>query len=357
MQSFKDLYSNEFLQEFSSKIVSIFPAFDSDLFVQSTITGEWDQLAFKQRIRRISNSLKVTLPLNYEEALRIIIEVSKSCKGIEYLFLPDFIEVYGIDEYDLSIPALAEVTESSSSEFAIRAFIKKYPNQMIKQLMEWTKSNNEHIRRLASEGCRPLLPWSYRLEMFVTDPSPIIPILEYLRNDNSEYVRRSVANNLNDISKHHPELVKEVTKKWLGQSSNTDKLLKHGCRTLLKGTDHEILSIFGLQQLNSVTVEDFIVTPQVSIGESIEFSFTVVNKENETRKIRIDYEIGFVKANGRISGKKFRLSEKEYKNGKTPIKRKHSFAPITTRTYYKGIHTITIYLNGIGDKRYVFNLV
>lgn len=356
VQTFKDLYNIEFFQCFTKKIKVIYPEFKEDAFVGNIMSDDWSELPFKKRIRRITHSLKKSLPNDIEEAFLIIHDVSNHCSGVEYLFLPDFIEVYGIEHFDLSVKALKDVTCCVSAEFAVRPFIERYPEKMMAELLQWTKSSDKRIRRLSSEGCRPLLPWSFRLNQFVVDPTPIIPILENLINDSSEYVRRSVANNLNDISKHHADIVKAFTRKWLRNSGETDKLLKHACRTLLKYGDEEILVLFGLEQLNQTSVESLEVSSSVLIGEgkTMEFSFVLNNNKHDEIKIRIEYGIGYMKANGKISEKKFKLSEKVYKKGKTKINRSHSFAPITTRRYYPGKHTLTIYLNGISYKSVVF---
>lgn len=357
MQSFRDLYSDIFLLEFGNKVVNIYKQFQVPTFIEHVKENNWEDLAYKQRVRNISQALLQTLPDDYEKSVDILIKLGKQCFGVEYIFLPDYIELCGMDNYELSIHALSQLTESSTSEFAVRPFIEKYPERMLEQLLQWSKSDNEHIRRLSSEGCRPLLPWSYRLNCFVEDPTPIIRILDILIQDNSLYVLKSVANNLNDIAKHHPSLVKEFVKKWINHTPLIDKTLKHGCRTLLKSTDEQVLAFFGLKKLVKSSVEEFKVTPVVAMGDKMEFSFQIVNQEQTPVQIRIDYEIGFMKNNGTIRGKKFRLSEKEYASGITNITRTHSFAPITTRIYYPGAHTITIYLNSTAYSTLSFELI
>ena len=143
------------------------------------------------------------------------------------MLFPDYVECYGLEHFDSSISALETFTKYSSAEFAVRPFIMRYEQKMMSQMRKWSRSKNHHLRRLSSEGCRPRLPWSMALPAFKQDPTAILTIISALLSDGSEYVRRSVANNLNDISKDHPEIVIEITRQNLGQSDATDKLLKH----------------------------------------------------------------------------------------------------------------------------------
>ena len=167
--------------------------------------NNWKDKALKQRMKHISASLHHYLPMQYSDAIQILMKSSSKFRGFQYMFFPGFVERYGLNQYETSIQALEHFTKHSSSEFAVRPFITKYNHKMMAQMEVWAESDNHPIRRLASEGCRPRLPWATALPEFKQDPAPILPILEKLKNDESEYVRRSVANNLNDISKDHPQ--------------------------------------------------------------------------------------------------------------------------------------------------------
>jgi 3-methyladenine DNA glycosylase AlkC len=218
---------------------------------------------------------------------------------------------------------------------------------MMAQMYAWSKHENEHVRRLASEGCRPALPWAIGLVKYKEDPSPILPILEQLKTDPSAYVRKSVANNINDISKTHPDLVVKLAKEWYGKNERTDWILKHGCRTLLKKGNRDALAIFGLDDVSSVDVYDFALgAASVSIGDDIGFSFMISSKE--AVKARLEYGIDYVKSGGKRSRKIFKISEVTLKeNEKKPYTRKHSFADVSTRKHYPGTHSVTLIVNGI----------
>jgi 3-methyladenine DNA glycosylase AlkC len=207
----------------------------------------------KQRIRHVSASLRLTLPTSYSEALSVLIQIAPQCRGVEYLFFPDFVEVYGLDNWTDSIPALERFTLFSSSELSVRPFIVQDPVRMMDQMLQWAIHPDHHIRRLASEGCRPRLPWAVALDIFKVDPSPIMPILEQLKRDSSIYVQKSVANNLNDISKDHPEQIKQLARVWYGENLQTDWIVKHGCRGLLRKGDPDVLSLFGFATSPDVT--------------------------------------------------------------------------------------------------------
>lgn len=251
-EALKHLYGKEYIKLLSDEISNIYPDFPAVKFNSLVFDKEWPRRELKQRMRHITECLGSTLPGNYTFALDILMKARPRMTGHKYIgfaniCFADFVEVYGLDHYAKSIPALELFTIGSSSEFAVRPFIVKYPDLMMKQMLTWAHHPHEHVRRLASEGCRPRLPWAMGLPEFKKDPSPILPILEALKNDPSEFVRRSAANNLNDIAKDHPELVLKLAGQWKGISEGTDSLIKHGCRSLLKKGNTKALEYFGLR--------------------------------------------------------------------------------------------------------------
>lgn len=348
---FKDRFHYESLYKLASEIQSVYRRFPADDFIQATMDETWEGLGFKQRVSQISSNLGRYLPADYEAAIRIIDQVIPNydiCFDGFALFFPAFVELFGQDKdnWDISMAALARYTPYASSEFAVRSFLIKDEERMMAQMYAWSEDENEHVRRLSSEGCRPRLPWGQALTSFIKDPSPILPILENLKTDSSLYVRRSVANNLNDISKTHPDLVMELAEKWYGKNDSTDWILRHGCRTLLKKGTEDVLALFGYNGADDVAVRDFALQPTaVSIGEDILFSFTVLAESDV--KARIEYGIDYVKASGKRTRKLFKLSETTLKEKeKRFYRKKHSFQNLSTRKHYPGIHTITLIING-----------
>ncbi|EGT4532760.1 TPA: DNA alkylation repair protein [Clostridioides difficile] len=352
----KNMYNRESLYEVAVAIQSVYNSFKVDEFIKSTMDETWNNLELKARCRKISMSLGMYLPEDYKEALSIL---EKSVTGFYFaFFFPDFVEVYGQDDinWDLSISALERNTEYWSSEFAVRAFIIKDEERMMAQMRKWSKHKNEHVRRLASEGCRPQLPWGQAISKFKKDPTPVLPILEQLKTDTSTYVQKSVANNLNDISKTHPDLVISIAKDWYGKNKSTNWIVKHGCRTLLKKGNRDVLALFGYDDTTSINIQDFTLeTTSISIGENLTFSFKILAKK--ATKTRLEYGIDYMKSNGKRNRKIFKISEVSLKeNEKKSYMKKHSFADVSVRRHYPGIHSITIIINGVEKGKLDFEL-
>lgn len=362
----KDIYSKEFYNNFSEILREVVPSFDKNKFLNFIFSDGWSEKELKQRMRHTTLALREIFPKNFQQSamcidkiIHILKEKYMREKSVEFMFLPDYIEVYGIDDYFTSIKLIENVTQFSSCEFAVRPFVIKYGDKMLQQMLKWSLHENHHVRRLASEGSRPRLPWAIALPKLKNNPAPILPILENLKNDPSEYVRRSVANNLNDIAKDNPEIVISIAKKWKGKSKETDALIKHACRTLLKQGNPKILKHFGLADNPKIKVTDFkILTPKVNIGDSLEFSFSLHNASKQPQTTRVEYGIYFLRQNGQLSKKVFKISERQLKpNEINNIKRRQSFKLITTRTFYTGQHELSIIINGQEKEINKFRLV
>ncbi|UNK18027.1 DNA alkylation repair protein [Paenibacillus sp. N3/727] len=347
-ESLKDLFSTSFVESFAIKVKKKYPAFNTEQFKSLIHDEAWEDEEFKQRIRHITYALTGTLPTSYVEALDVLYEVAPECRGIEHLFIPDFVEVNGMADFERSMQALEFFTQFSTAEFAVRLFIIREQDKMIAQMTEWAQSDNEHVRRLASEGCRPRLPWGQQLPELIRDPGPVLPILTLLKEDKSLYVRKSVANHLNDISKDHPELVLDLAMKWYGNHPLTDWIVRHALRTLLRRGDVRALAIFGYEELEeTMEVASLQVKrPVIAVGEDLEFSFTLINGSDQASSLRIDYEIGYMKANGKQAPKRYKCSDKMYAPGGHKVTKKQSFKVISTRRFYPGEHSLDILVNG-----------
>jgi len=350
----KELYNLEYITTLSDAL-----HIDAEAFQAKVFDREWNQRELKQRMRHIATVLYSFLPSDYSQAISILKNAFSKLKhsyALQNMIFQDFVEVYGLNDFEISMDALKEFTKGSSSEFAIRQFILKYPQATMAQMQIWAKSDNHHVRRLASEGCRPRLPWAIALHQFKENPHEILLILEMLKDDSSSYVRKSVANNINDISKDNPLIVKELTKSWIGRDKNRDALLKHGCRTLLKSSDREILNLFGFNEPDRVQLENFQISPSVKMGEELAFSFSL-NSEKSLGKIRVEYAIDFLRQNEKYNSKVFKISEGVFNQNEKFISKKYSFKPITTRVYYKGHHKLSIIINGVKFTQKTFQLV
>ncbi len=362
----KNIYNQEFFNEFSKTLQQVIPDFDKTSFLHQIYDDEWEQRELKQRMRHIVLTLRTQLPENYDKLIKTVLKIIDRLQrngvkeaGFEWMFLPEFVELYGIDDYKVSIHAFERITQFTSCEFAVRPFIIQYPRQMLSQLLLWSKHKHAMVRRLSSEGCRPRLPWAMAIPSLKENPSPIIPILEILKNDVSESVRRSVANNLNDISKDNPNTVITLVKKWKGKTNETDWLVKHASRTLLKQGNAEMMKLFGFGSLENIQIDNFqIETPKVKIGEALLFTFQLKNKGNSSSKIRLEYGLYYQKANASLSKKVFTISEKEYTaNSITTIQRKQPFKVITTRRLHLGLHQLSLIINGKEFEKLDFELI
>lgn len=275
----KNIYNDAFFGRFLPCLKEVVPLLDTQAFLQDIYDQDWEARELKQRMRHITlvlkNHLSGDYKTNVDTLLRLIpicLEKGFKADNLEFFFLPDFLEVFGQDHHTLSMDAIERITQFVSCEFAMRPFIIKYPGMAMEQMGSWSRHEHYAVRRLSSEGCRPRLPWAMALPVLKKDPAPILPILENLKNDSSAYVRRSVANNLNDISKDHPKLVIDLVKKWKGKSPETDKLIKHACRTLLKEGNSELMQLFGFGPIDTIKIMNFkVLTPEVHIGDSLEF--------------------------------------------------------------------------------------
>lgn len=361
----KDVYSPEFYNEFSEIATGIIPEFNKKQFLKIVLPDNFTQMEWKERLKKTTKALHEVMPSPFTDAVncikQMIVKIRKdkiAVNNFAFLFLPDYVETYGIDDPETSAEALEFITTFISCEYAVRPFIDRYENIILDKMLVWSKSENEHVRRLSSEGCRPRLPWAMALPKLKKDPAPIFPILENLKNDPSEYVRRSVANNLNDIGKDHPDLLLEVAEKWKGLSKYTDAIIKHACRNLLKQGHPVIMKYYGLDGTNAEITNFGLAEKAVAIGSYLPFSFVVTNKLNAPQYIRLEYAIYYKRSNGSHSKKVFKISEKSYAaNEKLNIKRSQSFKLITTRKFYPGIHRLTIIANGIEREEIEFNLV
>jgi 3-methyladenine DNA glycosylase AlkC len=357
MEALKNLFNEEFVRNFASSLKKNSTFFDEELYL-CLVLKELENLELKQRMRLISSKIQDCLQGDYKENIEILKLVKKDfleeTTSLQAMILSDFVEVYGLDEFDISMQALEVFTIDSSSEFAVRPFILKDEQKAISYFYKWAKSSDEHIRRLASEGCRPRLPWGISLPSFKKDPKLILPILNELKNDESLYVRRSVANNLNDISKDNPSLVISFIKENIGFTKECDLMLKHAARTLLKEGDIHVLELFGYKKIEGLILSNFKIDSQVYIGEYLNFSFELKNKTS-LGLLRLEYEIDFQMANNKRSKKIYMISQSDVKSDKKIINKKHSFKLITTRKYYLGIHFITLITNGtkIGTKEFI----
>lgn len=351
----KDLYSPAFYDLLSNSFVHTIEGFNKTTFKRALFINSFQTMELKERMKHTARCMHLFMPDTFGPAsVNIISKIIDRWRkhefpkgGLEHMFLPDYIETYGLHDYDNAIEGLELITQYISCEFAVRPFLLRYYQPMLSQMVQWSTHKSGAVRRLASEGSRPRLPWAMSVPALKKDPSVILPILENLKNDTSETVRRSVANSLNDIAKDHPELVITIAGKWKGISQEVDAVIKHGSRTLLKKGHTGILAHYGLesQHLDLSVLE--VLTPVVTIGDHLRFRFTIKNNSKAAQTVRLEYGIYYLKANNKLAKKVFKISERLFQPGENiTIDRSQSFKLITTRVFYPGAHQISVIVNG-----------
>jgi len=346
-EQLKHMFSPDFVNSLGSEIKKQHKLFDSKKFVFDVLEKDWKNKELKDRMHHVTRMMHKHIPEKFEKQVEILNGAAPKFRGFTGTVFPNFVEHFGTDHVPVSMETLKYYTQFSTSEFAVRPFLKKNP-ELISYFYKWSDDKNHHVRRLASEGCRPLLPWAMKLEYFVDHPELIIPILEKLKNDKEDYVYRSVANNLNDISKNHPELVLKLGQVWAGKSETTDWVIKHALRTLLKRGNPKALKIFGFSEnkkLEILTAD--LEKKSLKIGQSTRLKFEIKNTGKED-KIRIEYKVHYLKKNGSYTQKVFQLSEKKIKSKEVLIfDKKIDFKDLSTRKHYAGDHYIELVINGI----------
>ena len=263
------------------------------------------------------------------------------------------------ESFDDALALLAELTPRLTAEFAIRGLLRHNLPRALSIALLWTASDDEHVRRLATEGTRPYLPWSTRVPGIQSSPELTIPILDALYRDESDYVRRSVANHLNDVSRFNPELVVATATRWLAAPDpNTPALVRHALRTLIKRGDLGALELLGYGAATLDVAGPVLSSGEIPFGGTIGFSGSILNTGSTAANLAIDYTVHHQKANGTQTGKTFKLVSRSLEPGETlELDKQHSFRAITTRRYYPGAHAIELQINGVVYGRAEFELL
>lgn len=349
----KHLYGREMLQRTGRALQKAYPRFPRKRF-EAQLT-QLEPLEMKPRVRFIRETLRALLPNDYAEALAILLKAAEDQKLKAFDLWPftDFVAAYGVSDPARSLPALRELTKRFTSEWAVRPFLVQDQSATLGFLIDCARDPHPHVRRWASEGSRPLLPWGERLRSFVQDPAPLLPLLEALRFDPELYVRKSVANHLNDIAKASPALVVRLLARWQAEAGpehakKVDWIVRRALRTLIKAGHPEALALVGVSPSVRVELLAFAVSTRVvRLGGALEFSFELRSKSRQPQKLVIDYLMHFVKAHGGTAPKVFKLKAVELAPGaRLVVKKRHSLKRITTREYYPGRQGIALQVNG-----------
>jgi 3-methyladenine DNA glycosylase AlkC len=356
------------VERIAESFVRIMPGFSKQKFINDALS-ELQALELKGRVRHIINVLNTYLPDDFAKTAETLIRLKPNwipgdpddnLSGFAAWPIIDYVGEHGLDHPKKALEVLKELTSMFSAEFAIRPFIIEHFELTFQTLDKWCTDPDEHVRRLVSEGSRPRLPWGQQLPQFIEDPAPVFHLLEKLKDDPSEYVRRSVANNLNDISKDHPEAVIACCKRWkMNASPERQWIIRHATRTLVKAGHPEVFGLLGYTENPKLAFKRLNVSPKaIQLGEFIEFSFQLQSTSSKTQTIVIDYAIHHMKANGQTSPKVFKFRTLKIAPGETiELIKRHAIKPITTRKYYSGEHAVEILINGKTFGRVGFTLI
>lgn len=357
--SLKDFYSPAVVRRLGEGIGAVYGAFDLERWKREAQDG-FEELSLTDRARHLMRCLHRQLPVDYEEAIAILIASLGPCAGevdlsgmAPFIYLPHvyFVAEYGLAEkhFEASMRAQYELTQRFTAEFSIRYFLERHPEATLARLRQWAADPSHHVRRLVSEGSRPRLPWAMRLKDFQRDPAPVLELLDLLKDDPSLYVRRSVANNLNDIGKDHPEILAATCKRWLeGAGPERAWLVRHALRSAVKRGDKKALEVLGAGDEAEVAVVAAIFSPaKPRRGQKVRFEAELKAGGEARQKLVIDLAILFVKANGQPSAKVFKLKNVELAPGdKIQLGKTIELADLTTRKHYPGWHGAELRING-----------
>ena len=344
----KELFNVERLQHIATEMSAVYPAFDARGFLTHATAG-LDELSVMQRMARVSESLHAVIPLDYAQTLKHLYALAPRINsGFVSLFLPHYVASYGLGDFKRSMAALKFFTTFGSSEFAIRHFLLHDFERTLTVMQQWSLEANEHVRRLASEGSRPRLPWSFRLANVQANPELCASILDNLKADSSLYVRKSVANHLNDITKDHPGWVLSLIEGWDLNNPHTAWIARHALRSLIKQGNTRALTIMGAGAKAEVTIDQLSITPAaIRLGERINLSFNLTSTAPQAQKLVVDYAIDYLKSAGHSASKVFKLKAFTLGAGaRQRINREQHIRELTTRKHYPGTHRVHVLVNG-----------
>ncbi len=354
----KDLYKQNVVEELAACLSGVDPDFPAPSFVAEACTG-LEELEFKDRVRQIARAAAAALPTDFPAAAQRIRMAAQSppeaaessvtsTSALAIWPLCQVVQEQGLEHFEEAMATLHVLTKQASAEFAIRPFLDLCPGPAMTWLKRWAGDPDARVRRLVSEGTRPRLPWAPRLKTFADDHTAMLPLLEQLRDDPDEAVRRSVANHLNDITKDHPDLVVQTLQQWsVSAPPDRQRLIRHALRTLVKKGHPGALAILGVGE-PKVRVTSFTVAPPaVAIGGAVEVAVAIVSAADQDQELLVDFAVHYRKARGDLSPKVFKWTQRRLAGqAKISLRRQLKLVPRSTRRLYPGEHRVELLING-----------
>jgi len=356
-QPFKHHFGPDMVADLARRIGAVAPSFPQAAFV-AAVAPHLEPLELKARVAVIAAGLRTYLPPDYPAALQVLLATlgpphteaeGMFTDGWHLMPLAAFVEYHGLDYVEESLAAMHAITQRHTAEYAIRPFLMRYPERTLRTLQGWVTDPSFHVRRLVSEGTRPRLPWAARLPQFIADPVPVLDLLERLKDDPSAYVRKSVANNLNDIARDHPDLALATLARWHeGAGPERVAIIRHALRTLVKQGHPTALALLGAGAPQVALVALELAPARVAVGDTATLSVTLRSTAPTAQLLVVDYVLRMPGARGTTRAKVFKLRSKWLAPGATlHVQKRHSFAPVGVRPVYPGPHTVSIQVNGV----------
>lgn len=343
----KDWFDAARYRAIAKELADISPKFRSDDFMRSVLDG-LEERTLMERVHQCAVAVDAELPGTYQQKVHALQKLAPRI-GHEFvtIFLGDFVATFGLDDFDFSMEALRFFTVFGTAEFAVRPFLVADQERALKKLHEWTADPDEKVRRLASEGSRPRLPWGMRLQALVRDPGPTAKILDALKEDDSLFVRRSVANHLNDITKDHEEYVLQRLEAWDLQREHLRWIAKHACRTLIKRGHPRALKLFGFGKKAEVTAKLSASPSRLELGQRLTLTAALTSTSRQSQRLAIDYVVHYVKASGGSAEKVFKWTEIDLPAyAEIELIKSQVVRDFTTRKHYAGRHRVELQVNG-----------
>jgi 3-methyladenine DNA glycosylase AlkC len=352
----KTFFNARLVERLAAALHAASPAFPRDTFLREAATGlEGHELL--GRARHIMEAMHRALPRDYPRAVEVLVRSlgpereETEGSGMEvFFYMPHtlYVAEHGLEHFEASMHAQHALTKRFTAEFSIRPYLERHPERTLARLREWAKDANVHVRRLVSEGTRPRLPWASRLRAFQQDPTPVLALLELLKDDPELYVRRSVANNLNDIGKDHPDVLVRVAKAWMKDAPpEREWLIRHALRTAIKRGEPAALEVVGARRPSGIEVRATALPKRASVGGAVDVRFEVTNRSGRSQALVVDLAVHFQKANGEAKPKVFKVRALTLGPGQTEeVGKRVSFAQLTTRKHYPGPHRFEARVNG-----------
>ena len=353
----KDRIDRQLVTSLADRLRAEHPPFDSESFLNAVLP-QLEALELKERINIIADAIADHLPDDYPTALAVVRAVAENkLADWEAWPLCSLVERHGLQHPEASLAAMPTLTKQWSCEFAIRPYLDHHLDLTRQYLRQWTDDPDEAVRRLPSEGTRPLLPWGPKVAALIDDPSIGLELLNMLRHDPSETVRRSVANHLNDVAKADPDLVVDTLRGWVGEARPVEaKMVKHALRTLVKNGHRGTLELLGFTTDPQVTVDGFACSPdKINLDSHIELEAKLTSTSDAEQLVVVDFVIHHIGASGAASPKVFKWTNKVLEPGATvTLTKRRKIANASTRTYHPGSHKVELQVSGqiVADTRF-----